>query len=500
MGADGAGGRAAEPSLGRNAFYSGAQAVGTALLLFLAYRFLVRNLSPDDFGLWALLISVAGLARLADFGVGAAAARFVALDLGRGARQEAVQLLQSLAVATLLLSVAIALAIELASPLILAAIVPAPALGAARELLPLMLANLVLTLTGTALLGGLEGAQRFGVRAIVMVTANVVFLASCMLLTGTYGLVGVGAAQVLQGCVIAIGAWVATRSVLGFRDWWPRSISLLQLRRVLNFGASFQAIAALQLATELLFKALLTQRVGLPAAGLFEIAQRVPMLLRAPLVAASQVLLPVVAARPDEPGSLATLYARSSRLVGFAALAVFGSLLVAWPLLTVLLKGQFDRDLYSIALVVAAGWGLNLLAVPAYFALLGTGSTAWNVASHAVIALGVVLLAAFAPAAAGLDALVAGYAASLVLGSFVVLPGLHRRVPVQRGESVTPGIGAAVLGVALCSVVTAVLVPRAGVVVQWVATAAALAALAGTLLPAWRRLRPDLPAGLRAWA
>lgn len=487
-------------SLGSNAVFSGGQAVGTAVLLFLTYRFLVRNLAPDDFGLWALLISVAGVTRLADFGVGAAASRFVALDLGRDARPQAVQLLQSLALATALFSAAIALLVGLVSPLFLGAIVPAPALPAARELLPLMLANLVLTLTGTALLGGLEGMQRFDVRAAVVLAANLVFLAGCMLLTSRHGLIGVGMAQVLQGSVLALGAWFAARSVLGFTDWWPRSLSLRQLRRVLNFGVSFQAISAMQVATELVFKALLTQRVGLPAAGLFEIAQRVPMLLRAPLVAAGQVLLPAVAGRPDDSQALAGIYSRSSRLIGFATLVVFGSLLVAWPLLDMLLVGRFDRDLYVIAMMVAVGWGLNLLAVPAYFSLLGTGSTAWNVSSHAVIALGVLLLAAVPPIAGRLDVLVAGYTLSLVLGSYVVLIGLHRRVKVAIRDCVAPGTASAVTLVAILSVATAVLVPGSGLLMRWLVTAVALGLFAASLVPAWRRLCPDLPAGLRAWA
>jgi O-antigen/teichoic acid export membrane protein len=500
MSAGRSGGSGAGSSLGRNALYSAAQAVGTAILLFVAYRFLVRNLAPDDFGLWALLISVAGIARLADFGVGAAASRFVALDLGRDACADAVRLVQSLALATAVLSASLAILVEVASPLILAAVVPASALEAARQLLPLMLANLVLTMTGTAVLGGLEGAQRFGLRAAVVILSNVAFVAGCMSLTGRLGLLGVGLAQVLQGVVLAVGAWAAARSVLGFRDWWPRSVSILQLRRVLNFGASFQAIAVLQVATELGFKALLTQRVGLPAAGLFEIAQRVPMLLRAPLVAASQVLLPAVARRPDDRASFERMYARSCRLAGFATLATFGALFLAWPLLTVLLLGHFDRDLYLVAITIAAGWGLNLLAAPAYFSLLGMGSTAWHVASHAVIALGVLALALARVGTGHLGPLVVGYALALVSGSYVVFIGLHRRAPWRMRDCLPAGAAVAAVAALLLAAATSWLVPRSGSWQQWLATGVALAAFAVSLWPSWRRLRPDLPAGLAGLA
>lgn len=111
-------------SPGNDALFSGAQAAITAVLLFLAYRFLVRNLSATDFGLWALLMSVAGLARLADFGVGTAAARFVALDLGRAEQRQAALVLQTIAVTTALFSTLLALAVWLASSQILAVVVP----------------------------------------------------------------------------------------------------------------------------------------------------------------------------------------------------------------------------------------------------------------------------------------------------------------------------------------------------------------------------------------
>lgn len=493
------GGSGEGPSLGHNALYSGAQALGTAVLLFLAFRFLVRNLAPDDFGLWALLISVAGIARLADFGVGAAAARFVALDLGRGARHEAVQVLQCLALATAVLSICLALLVWLASPLILAAVVPAPALTSAAALLPFMLVNLVLTLTGTAMLGGLEGAQRFGVRATVVIAANFVFVIGCMVLTETHGLIGVGLAQVLQGAVLAAGAWLSVRSVLGFREWWPRPASLGQLRRVWQFGASFQLMTVFQLLTELMIKTLLTQRAGLPAAGLFEIAQRLAMQLRAPLVAACQVLVPAIAGSDGNLVRITLLYQRSCRLLLILTIAAFGTLLISWPLLISLLLGQFSLELCVVAFIVSVGWGLNVLTAPAYFTLLGTGSTAWHVVGHGLTA-GVVAAMAAATVWRSADAslLVLGYAMALVLGSSLVLVGMHRRLPFEYRQCLRPRVLLAALTATGLTAVAFWIVPLQHALGQWAVTVAALAAFALALWPAWLSVRRDAPRALRA--
>lgn len=485
------------PAAGSNALYSAAQALLTALLLLLAYRVLLHRLSPEDFGLWALLIAVAGLARLADFGVGAAAARFIALDLGQSQREQAAGVLSSLVLFTALLASAVALCVWLLSPLIVGSIVPAGYVTDALRLLPLMLANLVCVMTGAAVLGGLEGAQRFDVRAAVVVTSNLVFVGGCLLLTGPLGLLGVGVAQVLQGVVLLVGSWLAVRKVLGLREWLPRGASWSQLRRIVGFGASFQLIAALQLAAELLIKTVLTQRAGLPAAGLFEIAQRLAMQLRAPLASACQVLVPAIAASAQDRDGIARLYERSSRLLGFATLAAFGALLVSWPLLASLLLGRFSPELYAIALLVTVGWGLNLLTAPAYFALLGTGSTAWHVAGHGLTAVMLAVMAFGTIGGSHPGRLVFGYVLALVAGSALVVVGLHRRLPVGYRNVVPPGLALAVPLVAGLATVAVRVVPGLPAATQWLATAAALAAFALALWPSWRRVRVDAPRILR---
>ena len=193
------------------------------------------------------------------------------------------------------------------------------------------------------------------------------------------------------------------------------------------------------------------------------------------------------------------MYARSCRLVGFATLVTFGALFLAWPLLTVLLLGHFDRDLYLVAITIAAAWGLNLLAAPAYFSLLGMGSTAWHVASHAVIALGVLLLAIApigrGPRAAG-DRVCRGAGGSAATWCSSACTG------ERRGSARLPagGTGIAMVAALLLAAATSWLIPRAGSLLQWLATGLALAGFAVSLWPTWRRLRQDLPAELQGLA
>jgi hypothetical protein len=95
---------------------------------------------------------------------------------------------------------------------------------------------------------------------------------------------------------------------------------------------------------------------------------------------------------------------------------------------------------------------------------------------------------------------VVGYAVALVSGSYVVFIGLYRRAPWTLRDCLPSGAGIATLAALLLAVATSWLIPRSGSPLQWLATGLALAAFALMLWPSWRRLRQDLPAGLKGLA
>lgn len=472
-------------SVGKNAIASGAQAAATALLLFLTYRYLLRELTPEQFGLWALLVAVAGVARLADFGLGAAAARFVAADLGAGAHDRAAAVLQTLVVVAALGSGAVAVTAWLLAPTYLPWLVPAAALPASHALLPYMLASLALQIVGSALLGGLEGAQRYGLRAAVVVGGYALLLTGCILLVPRFGLVGVGLAQVVQAASLALVAWLLVRHALRMRDLLPLRASWAELRRVGTFSGGFQLIAISQIAVELLVKTVLSRFAGLAATGLFEVAQRITQQLRAPLVGACQVLLPAVASKQGGDARIAPLYARAAGLLTLLAATAFSGLQIAFPLLTVFLLGSFDELLWSMTALLGVAWLLNTLSVPSYYALLGLGTTRWHVLGHVLILVVTAVLAPPLGASFGVLGIVAAYGLALVVGAAVVVIVFHRRLrlPYSSAAGVWPvvlaGVGGSWLALALAR--------AASMPVLASVTALLLGILAAVAWQAWRR-------------
>jgi O-antigen/teichoic acid export membrane protein len=480
-------------SLGRNAVASGAQAASAALLLFLTYRYLLQELTPDEFGLWALLVAIAGVARIADFGLGAAAARFVATDLGNRQVDRAARVVQTLAMTAALASGTVVIVSWLLSSLYLPWLVPASALLPAAALLPYMLASLALQIVSTALLGGLEGAQRYELRAAVVLSGYVMLLAGCLVLVPRLGLVGVGLAQVLQGVLTTVVAWLLVRRQLRVASWLPVDASIGELRRIASFSAGFQAIAIAQLAVELLVKLALSRYAGLAATGLFEVAQRITQQLRAPLVAACQVLVPAVAEKRAGDPQVVRLYSRAAALLSLLSTGVFAGLLIALPLLTIALLGRFDALLWTITVILAIAWLLNTLSVPSYYALLGLGTTRWHVLGHVLIVVVTAALAWPLGSVYGIGGIVAAYGVALVVGGAVVVVVFHRRMQVPYVAGLSAGawlVGA--IGAA-GTTVTLLMAQRgaAGLLLAG-ATGALLVVLAAVLYLGWQRSRRDL--------
>lgn len=406
--------------LGRNAILAGMQAIATAVILFLTYSFLVRALSTEQFGLWALIASISAVARVGDFGFSTSLSRFVAADLSTDSRSAAASLSQSVTLAVAVLAATLAAALYFPARGLLALLVPPELLETAQRLLPYTLASLVLVVVGLTLAGALEGCQRFGQRAVLMITGSLVLLAAAIVLVPRHGVIGIGMAQLLQGGTVILLGWVLVRRELGIGSLVPIRLRLADLRKVWRFGLGVQAISLTQLAVEPLTKILMTRFGGLEATGLFELAYRVTTQLRAPLVAAGQVILPAVAGLPASDGTgAAALYRRAYQRLFPASVTAFGLLLLGWPLISWLLLGRVDALLVAMGLLLTLSWLVNTLSAPAYFTLLGQGNARWNLYGHVLTAVTTAVLGYVLGEAFGAIGVTTGYAVAIAAGSAV---------------------------------------------------------------------------------
>ncbi len=424
--------------LAKNALFSVAQVVFSALVLFEFYRLLTRHLGVEEIGLWSLVMASTAVARLSEFGLGGGVVKFVAGDIGTGEHRLAAR---TVAMAVFMVLPIVGVACIALYPVIESALVhavPESAMPAARALLPYALAALVAATIGNVFLGALDGCQRSDLRAVVQVGAALVQLGAAYVLVPTHGLVGLGPVQLIQAGCLLLGALVLTviqlRQPISAWFGWDRK----RMRELIRYGGGIQVAAIGQLLFEPTTKALLTMFGGLALTGYYEMANRMMLQFRAVIVSAYNTLVPYVAGRmgqtPTDAGEIRRIYLGAYRLLVVLAAPYYGLIGAALPILLTLWLGRFEPQFLAVAVLCWLGWMFNTMVGPAYFLYLAIGRLRWTIWTQVAIGSLNVVLAVIGGWLWGGFGVLAGTTLALAAGSYVVVVAFHMEYRVAARE------------------------------------------------------------------
>lgn len=410
-----------------NALANVVQALGTAVLLFVLYRYVSMTLGVDQLGVWSVVMASASAARLADLGLGASVTRFVAQSRAQNEISRAAQVVE-----TVVLTLAVLTGFAML-PLyaILVKVVPhlfdQGYLSLALEMLPYALASLWLTFIAAVFQGGLDGCQRMDFRAALLLSGQGLFLALSFLLVPKLGLLGLVWAQIGQGLFLTAAGYILLRHVLpelrGFPTRWNGHL----LRSMLGYGVNVQGAAAFMLLLDPVTKALMSRFGGPTATGYFELANQIVIKARTLIVSANQAIVPYIATIADtDLARIGPTYRLNMRILVFATLPALVLLFAGAPTFSWILIGSHETELIALIYLLALAWTGNLIAVPAYFVNLGTGHVGWNTLTHAIIGLLNITLALILGTSFGGQGVAYAYAIALVTGSYFLISGFHR--------------------------------------------------------------------------
>lgn len=479
--------------LSRNALASMVQVVGSTFLLIEFYRFLVRQLGPEQIGVWSLVVASTAAVRLGEMGIGSAVVRFVAGDLG--ARQTA-RAASTLAMCVVAVGVPIAILCLLLWPALdrgLALVIhDAGLLGIARSLLPLSLTALWLGSIAQVLLSALDAMQRTDLKAVVTLGAGAGQLAVAYAVVPTQGLHSLAFVQLVHSALSAAVAIALVAATLGIRisDWfrWDRR----RLVAMFRYGGGVQLGSIGQLLFEPTVKALLSVFGGLSSTGYYELANRATTQYRSVIVAAYQLLIPYLAHRAGdrdlETKQIINAYRFAHGLLVALVLPYFGLLAAAMPLVLSLWLGRYEPAFVAIGLACVLGWGLNTLAVSAYTIYLAIGRLRWTLWAQLAVGVSSVVFASLGGWGWGSLGVVIGAMLALTAGSAVVTWAFHTEFSVSWREFLPAGS----IPVASVSLLGAMVLAGAEIVngdpigsaVQIVAGLALFAVICGLLV--WR--------------
>lgn len=407
--------------LRRNIVSAALQSIIAMVAVFGTYRIVINAVGIEVFGLWSVLLAGAAIARVADVSGGSGLARFVAeCDAGKRPTIGAVAFVHTTFLSTLGLMLLGSGLLYLLAPPLIRYFAPDSAEQIIR-LVPLaLLVSVILPALSALMCSALDGTRRVDLRAALMSTSYIVLLGTTWSLVGRYGIYGFAAALATQHLFLIISAWLVLRHVMPDLGWLPRQWSSPAFRESFGFGLSVQATAFAGLLSDPLARVLIASSGGVVAAGHYELALKLMQQLRSVFVAAIQPLVPQVAALSHSDGNVRSLIVRSVRLAAVAGMVFVAIAVIVAPLYAHVMVKPFSPEIVIYSILLGAGYGVNLIAVPLFFGGVARGVMRWNLGSQFVMAGCIGVIGGIFAMVMGGTGVIVGQLAGLLAGAAMV--------------------------------------------------------------------------------
>ena len=342
--------------------------------LFL-YKFLLESLGIEKLGVWSIILATSSIANLANFGITSGLVKFIADYNAKKNLKDIPKLIFTALVSIIILFLLIVIIIYFFSKVILGFVVEQKYLSLALEILPYSLLCLFINSVGGIFTSTLEGFQKNYVKNFLFLFSSVFLLLSSYYLGPIYQLKGVAIAQVLQSVIILVGSLlfvINTSQLAIFNKWnWDYKI----FRELINYGAKFQVISVFQMLYEPITKGLISKFGGLAVLGYYEMAARLVNQVRALIVNANQVMVPVVAhTNSTQKENLKELYNKMMSITFFVNVLLISVLLIFTPIISILWIGHWEPIFVFSMLLLSTSIFVNILIGPAYFSCVGEGN------------------------------------------------------------------------------------------------------------------------------
>lgn len=354
--------------------------------LFL-YSFLLKSLGIEKLGIWSIILATSSIANLANFGITSGLIKFIADYNAKENIKEIPKLIFTALVSISIVFGLITVVIYFFSKFILGYIIESEHLSLAIEILPYSLICLFINSVGGIFTSTLEGFQKNYIKNFIFLFSSVLLLVSSYYLVPIYQLKGVAIAQVIQSLIILFGSLffvLKTNTFAIFNQWnWDKKI----FKELINYGAKFQVISIFQMLYEPITKGLISKFGGLALLGYYEMASRLVNQIRAVIVNANQVMVPVVAhTNSTNKENLKELYNKTMSITFFVTTVLISVLLLFTPIISILWIGFLEPMFIFSMILLSISMFVNILIGPAYFSCVGEGNL--NLILKAQIMLG----------------------------------------------------------------------------------------------------------------
>jgi O-antigen/teichoic acid export membrane protein len=341
--------------------------------LFL-YKFLLKTLGVELLGVWSIILATTSIANLANFGITSGLVKFIAEYNAKKKEDDIPKLIFTSFISIIVFfSFIIFITFFFSKPL-LGLIIETKYLNIAIQILPYSLFCLFINSVGGVFTSTLEGFQKNYIKNYILVFSTLLLLITSYFLVPIYQLKGVAFAQILQAILLLIGSFLSLNSVFKtkiFNKWnWDKLI----FKKLINFGLKFQIISIFQMLYEPITKGLISKFGGLAMLGYYEMASRLVNQIRALIVNANQVMIPVVTHTSNTNSEqLKDLYKKTVEITFFVNVILISGLLVFIPIISILWIGFYEPNFIFSTIILSISMFINIIVGPAYFSSIGEG-------------------------------------------------------------------------------------------------------------------------------
>ncbi len=420
---------------GRAALTVGSRAAVLAVLL-LSTPFVVAALGQDAYGIWVVVVAIAGLYGVVDGGFAPALGRLVAAALTRGDRAAVRELTTVAFAANMVIGVVLGAAAWLLAPGFADLLGP-PADQRSETELAIRLA----VVTGVAvnaagvLDGALIGMGRIDLLAAVrIVYAALLGIGIAVVLAFGGGVAELAGAQLAAWAVAIAVATVAARWAFGAPLLALGALAPGRLGELLRYGLPAQA-SRISLIGALQYERLMVAAlVGAGAAAGYGLASLLVGGLRALMGQATLPLLPALTALAvrGERERLTREFARDGRRLAVLFAAAFGGLAAVAPLAVAAWVGPGFEEAVGYTWILCAGFAVSALATTGYALAQAVGRPAIEARSAGVATFVYVGAVAVLVAWLGAAGAAIGTTAGLVAGGAYCFAALARTGTAPR--------------------------------------------------------------------
>jgi O-antigen/teichoic acid export membrane protein len=393
----------------------------TAVLGLVGTLILARLLTPSDFGIYSVSLSVVMIIDvIRDFGVGT----YLVQE-----RQLTKSVVQTVFTVSLVLSIACAGAI-------LAITIPAAALyGEPRivRIMPLLALTFLLSPFGTPSSSLLRRDMEFGKLAAIGLLTAITNLLSTMVLAGLgFGYMSLAWAKVVSSLVGVIAG-------LCYRPaWWAFRPNVAEWRQVGRFGSYASATAIINVIHDSLPQLIVGGLLGFSAVGLLGRAASICQIPDRVFTSALQaVLLPSLAEQARRAGDLKRAYLRFIACVSALQWPILLCLAVlADPVVHLLLGGRWG-EAAPLVRILALAW-LSLFPATISFPMFVAVGAVRDTLICSLISIPPSLLLTFLASLHSLEAVAATQLVTGPLQVYVAVRFLQRHLAMSWGEFLRP--------------------------------------------------------------